>query len=67
MNPTDFAKALRCTQDEREASWNGSRYTKDFHEAAKSYFEPVWIPIVNVILSTGYADIWDWCDQVDPL
>lgn len=67
MTPIDFAKALRCTADEYEKSWNGSKYNLSFEEAAKPYFEKDWITPVALILHSGYTDIWDWCDTIDPV
>lgn len=67
LTPTDFAKALRASADEYEASWDGEKYTKSWDDVVKNYFIPDWQLIASLLLFTGYADIWNWADKVDPV
>lgn len=67
LTPTDFAKALRAASDEHENSWDGNKYTKSYDDAIKPYFNLEWQPIASLLLFTGYSDIWEWCDRVDPV
>jgi hypothetical protein len=68
MRAQQFAQMLRATADCHEASWvdGQCRYLKSWDEAAEECCPTQWRWIVVTLLFTGDADIWDWCDEVDP-
>ncbi len=67
MNPQQFATVLRDVMDNHEASWNGSAYDMTISESIDSHCPDPWKVIVNILISSNYADIWEWCDEVAPL
>lgn len=67
MTTEEFAKFLRAAMDAREASWDEAtaKYKIDFHDALELVgVDLAWREPMFLILFSGYADIWDWCDDI---
>ncbi len=63
MTHQEFAHAILKCGDVHEASWNGARYAKSWDDVAEEVCPGPWARIISILLFTGYADIWDWCDE----
>lgn len=62
---TNLATALRRASHLHESSWNGERYTISHSGAAEHVCpgDPLAI-IIACLLTAGFCDTWDFCDQV---
>lgn len=59
-----FAEWCVATQRIREGSYKYLGYTKPYSECAQWAGVPEeWQPIVACLLTSGYAELWDWCAE----
>lgn len=66
MTPKEFAKMCRDTLELHEASYDGEwKYAKSTSQAAEEACPKPWAPIIACLLTSCYADVWEWCDEVE--
>lgn len=63
LTPKQFAEFCQATFQLRENSYDGDRYQLSLDEAAEQSCPKEWARIISILLFSGYADVWDWCDE----
>lgn len=61
-----LAKAIMDTHRAREASYSfgTGHYGLSIHEAAEKHAPAEYFEPVTCLLTAGYCEIFDWCDNV---
>lgn len=67
MTPKEFAKMCRDAQACHEQSYDYEyhKYETSYAEAAKATCPKEWATIIACLLTQGYSDVWDWCEEVE--
>ena len=58
-----FAEWCVAASNRREASWDGHGYNMPVFHAVTVTVPIEWRAVVSCLLTAGYADIWDWCQE----